>query len=112
MRCNAIRVADEPKIPVLACSLDADGARKRIGQWQELMRRGLVSRSEIVDGVRVELQPRRSVLRELERLVAAERACCPFLSFTVEPGAVALVLTVRGPAEAETIVDQLFAGSG
>ena len=51
------------------------------------------------------------VRRELERLVAAERDCCPFMTMSVETtNDQVLVLAVTAPAPAAAIVGPLFAG--
>jgi hypothetical protein len=48
------------------------------------------------------------VAAELDRLVAAERACCPFMSLDVERLDEVLTLTVRAPAEAQSLLAELF----
>ena len=77
-----------------------------------LLERALVGRSRIADGVRIELEPLPGVREELEHLVVAERACCPFLSIDVVPTDAVLVLVVTAPAAGAEIVAELFAGDG
>jgi hypothetical protein len=68
----------------------------------------LISRARVADGVRVELQQLPGVREELERLVAAERACCPFLAMEVQTTEASVVLTVTAPAAGAVILEELF----
>jgi hypothetical protein len=94
----------------IACSLDAAGAADRAREWRLLIERALVSRTPIAGGVRIELTPLPGVRQELEHLVRAERACCPFLSIDVAPTDALLVLVATAPAAGAAIVAELFAG--
>ncbi len=96
----------------IACSLGAAAAAQRGREWRLLLERALVGRSRIADGVRIELEPLPGVREELEHLVVAERACCPFLSIDVVPTDAVLVLVVTAPAAGAEIVAELFAGDG
>jgi hypothetical protein len=49
-----------------------------------------------------------AVLGELARLVAAEQACCPFLTFVITVDQTEVVLEVRAPAAAEAMLDSVF----
>jgi hypothetical protein len=77
----------------------------RLQDWHRLLsfaRR----RSQLVDGVRVELD--RSVpLTELAELVAAEQACCRFFAFAVTVDDRGVGLEIRAPADALPIVHAL-----
>ena len=94
----------------IACSLTAGAARDRDREWNELLSRALISRTPVVGGVRVELQARPGVRSELERLIAAETECCPFLFMSTETTAASVALTITAPALAAPILEQLFAG--
>ena len=59
--------------------------------------------------MRIGLAPLAGVRAELDRLVEAERACCPFLELAVEETSAGLVLIVTAPAGAEPIVEELLA---
>jgi hypothetical protein len=49
-----------------------------------------------------------AITRQLRALVAAEARCCPFLQFGIDVERDALELTIRAPAEARPIIDDLF----
>jgi hypothetical protein len=67
--------------------------------------------TSIRDGVRLELQNSPGVRRELERLVAAEQECCPFLTMSVETtDRELLALGVTAPELAAPILEQMLAG--
>jgi len=58
----------------------------------------------------MELAALPGVRQELEGLIQAERACCPFLSIDVVPSDAVLVLVVTAPATGAAIVAELFGG--
>jgi hypothetical protein len=93
----------------IVCSLRADAAGDREAQWRELLSRAVARRAPAPAGVRIELRPLPGVRRELERLVAAERDCCPFMTMSIETTHdPILVLTVTAPAPAAAILTRLF----
>ena len=94
----------------IACSLTAGAARDREREWRELLSRSLIARTTVAHGVRVELQALPGVRGELERLIAAETACCPFMEMSIETTRASLALTVTAPPLAAPIVEQLFEG--
>ncbi len=95
--------------PPPACSLSSDDARTRQAEWSALLARAALTRAPVAGGMRVVLKPLPGVRSELERLVAAERDCCPFLELAVDRSDAGLVLTVTAPADAEPIVQELLA---
>jgi len=100
-----------PPSPPIACSLTAGAEGDRKADWHALLSRALISRTSIQDGVRVELQNLSGVRRELERLVAAERECCPFMTMSVDMAdRELLLLTVTAPELAAPILEQMLAG--
>jgi MerR family transcriptional regulator, copper efflux regulator len=103
-------VTDEDSSVPIACSLTAGAARDREREWRELLSRALISRTPAVGGVRVELRALPGARGELERLIAAEMECCPFMTMSVETTAAGLALTVTAAALAAPLVEQLFAG--
>ena len=64
-------------------------------------------RAPLEDGVRIELSLDTPV-QELMRLVAAEQDCCQFLRFAITVDARGVGLEVRGPADAQVIIESLF----
>jgi hypothetical protein len=99
----------DSSMPV-ACSLTAGAARDREREWDDLLSRALICRIPVLGGVRVELQALPVVPAQLDRLIAAETGCCPFLTMSVETTATSLALTVTAPPLATPIVEQLFGG--
>jgi hypothetical protein len=97
----------------IACSLTAEAAGDRQADWHALLSRALISRTSIRDGVRIELQNLPGVRRELERLVAAEQECCPFMTMSVDKSdRELLVLAITAPESAAPILEQILAGGG
>jgi hypothetical protein len=86
--------------------------RSRIRHDRLLAERGRV-RTARASGARrrVELQRLPDVPEELERLIAAERQCCPSIEMGVKMSEGAVVLTVTAPAAVAAILEQLFAGA-
>jgi hypothetical protein len=94
----------------IACSLNADAAGARESEWRALLSRTLISTACARRGARVELRALPGVRQELERLVAAERDCCPFMTLSVETADEAiLVLTASTSELGAPILAQLFA---
>jgi hypothetical protein len=84
-------------------------AKHRQAEWSSLLARAAVTRTPVAGGTRIGLAPLAGVRGELDRLVQAERACCPFLELAVEETSAGFVLTVTAPADAEPIVQELLA---
>lgn len=80
----------------IACSLDAVDARAQLDAWKALAPHERF-REDIAGGVRVVYAE--EAAQDLERVAAAERACCGFLDITVEPAEEGMVLTVLAPEE-------------
>ncbi len=62
-------------------------------------------------GSTLEVSVSRSLEAEalVERIVRAERACCPFMDVLVERDAGSLVLTYSGPEAIEPVLDMIEA---
>lgn len=102
-----------PSSRPIACSLTVDAAGDRQTDWDALLSRALIRRTSIRDGVQVELQNTPGVHEELERLVAAERECCAFMTISVDTtDRELLVLTVTAPELPASILEQMLAGGG
>jgi hypothetical protein len=90
----------------IACSLDAAGLRAREAEFAGLGRSLIsVSRGE---GARVLIRFKadETTRATLDRLVAAEAECCPFLEMTVREGG-ALELTIDAPDDAAPVTAEL-----
>lgn len=93
----------------IACTLDAGGMAARLARFDALAADGLLVREPTPAGVRVRLRDTPEIERRVRELVAAESACCAFLTFALDRHAGELVLDMAGPAEARPIVERLFA---
>jgi hypothetical protein len=67
----------------IACTLGPDEGAQRIGEWRRLGQAVGLGRAVDVGEVTLRFRDAPGVELELERLVAAERACCAFLSWHV-----------------------------
>jgi hypothetical protein len=100
-----------PRELPIACSLDAPDLRAREA---ELVRLGgsLISVTS-TNGAPVVLRfkPDRGTRAELDRIVAAEAECCPFLEMSVREGET-LELTIDGPDDAAPVIAGLARAIG
>jgi len=90
----------------IACSLDAEQLAERRRWASRLADDALIDARPTRDGVAGRFRP--DALDDLRRLVAAESACCPFMSFDIEEGADSVLLRVGAPPEARQLVYELF----
>jgi hypothetical protein len=90
----------------IACTLAPDQYAARIRSLTALSE-SLLSRHPIPGGARMTFTA--DAERELRAAIAAEAACCPFLTMTLERTDAGLRLDVTGPDEAAPIVAELFA---
>ncbi len=66
-----------------ACSLAEPGWRLRRDAWQRVTATALRSRVPTLTGVRLEFEPSPATAHVLLDLVAAERSCCGWASWTL-----------------------------
>jgi hypothetical protein len=92
----------------IACSLSGADYAARKNDIAAVARGALRSREPLDHGARLIFDGRESTERELRELIAAEAACCRFLSFDLVREDDALTLVVTGPAEAQPIIAELF----
>ena len=93
----------------IACTLtDQDHAENR-GRWHELAARTLVAVTSTPRGLRLEFHAGPDVRSELADLVALERECCAFASWTLSEAGGRVVLDVTGRTdEAVLAVQAMF----
>lgn len=85
--------------PALACTLDAAEHPARLEEWTAVVEAAIAR--EDLDGVlRLTFVLEPESIGRLARLVALEKQCCPFFSFSLEFGDEQAVLEIRGAAEA------------
>jgi DNA-binding transcriptional MerR regulator len=91
----------------VAGTLSGADQPERIADWHRLTATAL-TREATPDGIRLSFAPDPATAADAARLAAAETLCCPFLDFTVRLSPAALVLTVRAPEAAASLVTDLF----
>ncbi|MEV8312433.1 hypothetical protein AB0P36_35445 [Streptomyces flavidovirens] len=91
----------------MACTLDASRLGERTEQWQRLAGKA-TRREEIPDGLRLTFPSTPELASEMASLAAAEQECCSFFDFTLHLTPAELVLTVRAPEAAGSLLADLF----
>ncbi|MGF7233606.1 MAG: MerR family transcriptional regulator [Frankia sp.] len=91
----------------VACTLSGGEQTDRAAQWRHLLGEA-DSQEEIPDGLRLTFPPGPDLAARIAALAAAEQQCCAFFAFTVHLAPTALVLTVRAPQTAATLLTDLF----
>ncbi|MBT2511279.1 MerR family transcriptional regulator [Streptomyces sp. ISL-98] len=91
----------------VACTLDASKFSERTEQWQRLAGKA-TRREEIRDGLRLTFPTTPELAAEMASLAAAEQECCSFFDFTLHLTPAELVLTVRAPEAAGSLLADLF----
>jgi hypothetical protein len=97
-----------PQPTPVACSLDAAGLANRRGEWEQLCRDSMIVLERTGSGVELRFRQGLDADARLRRLVALERNCCSFASWTVHERMNQLVLTVSGPPVAVPALHALF----
>jgi hypothetical protein len=88
----------------IACSLTPEQLPARRAALVELVEHALID-ARVTGRVTFRRDDRSEAL--LDRLVAAERECCPFFALDVSTYSDTLVLDIGGPAEAEPLIAAL-----
>jgi hypothetical protein len=86
-------------LPV-ACTLGLDDGAGRIGDWRRFGQAFGLGRIGGLGEVTIRFRLAPGVEGELERLVAAERVCCPFLSWKITSTPTEWRLVISGEDEA------------
>ncbi|MBT2390727.1 MerR family transcriptional regulator [Streptomyces sp. ISL-1] len=94
------------EVPV-ACTLGGAELGERTEQWQRLAGKA-TSREEVPDGLRLTFPTTPELASEVAALAAAEQECCAFFDFTLHLAPAELVLTVRAPEAAGSLLTDLF----
>jgi hypothetical protein len=95
--------------PPIACSLDADSLKERLGELRALGRDALLGADTVRGRSTLCFAAGGETRARLEAIVAAEVRCCPFLSFTLDDAPDAIVMTISAPEGAEPVVAELVA---
>jgi MerR family transcriptional regulator, copper efflux regulator len=91
------------------CSLASDSLTGRIGEWRSLAATAL--RRRIEPGRVFTVYPNRpEIARALSQLVAAEKECCPFLTFHVQEQGSEIAVELRYPSEFADTLARVLSG--
>jgi len=102
-----------PSEPPIACSLSATDLSTRLREMAELGDAALLDVREEPTRAQLRFAAGAGVRHGVERIVAAESRCCPFLVMSVDEEPDAVVLTIQAPDGAETALrDQIDAFRG
>ena len=93
------------------CSLPPGDLQARLRRFEDLAQAALVDAERTRDGVRLHLRATDEVRREVDALIAAEAACCPFLTFASHEQQGVIRLETTAPPDAAPILDGLFASA-
>ena len=102
--------------PIICDMTDAlDTAEERTAEWGRLLAAAYTGRERIHGGVRLQLRADDGIEAWVRDLTARDKACCPFLDFTVTtaPGEVRWDVTVADGTiidddRARTIMDEFY----
>jgi hypothetical protein len=94
-------------LPLIACSLSADGQRARLAEWRELLATA-TSRTAVDGGARYAFEAGNGVEARVRRLAVAEQDCCSFFDFAVRRTGDSVELRVTAPDEAQDALRFVF----
>ena len=94
----------------IACSLEAAELREREATLLTQFRSGVVETEELKDGYAFRLSGDADSVRLVAEVIAAERACCPFLRFEMLalPNMESLTVRITGPVGGKEFVKSLL----
>jgi hypothetical protein len=96
-----------PRVEI-ACTLD-DGRRMARGEeWRAVIADGLEHREPIEGGIRLRFSADPAIAGRVEALVAGERECCSWASWTFRPSGDATVLEATAPGDGAAALRALF----
>lgn len=90
----------------IACTLDTGERAARGDEWRKIV--GTGERSAIPDGVRLRFPPSAATTHQLVDLVAGERDCCGWASWTLTSADDATVVEVTAPGDGAGALQALF----
>ena len=96
--------------PPIACSLSEADLRERRRTLLDSVRHAAIGVTELPLGYAYRFDARSDILLILARLIDLERACCPFLTFTlvVEAGQQPIRLEITGALDAKAVIADFF----
>lgn len=96
-------------LPIACCLTDAE-LRRRQATLIAQLGSAVIAVQELPDGFAFQVPGDKSWMTLVAELIAAERECCPFLTFelTAEPNRGPLSIRVKGPAGAKDFLKSLL----
>jgi hypothetical protein len=94
-------------LPLIACSLGADGQRERVAEWRSVLA-AADARSETEGGTRYVFRRGDEMRDRVRALAAAESECCGFLHFDIQERPEGLTMTVTTHPSAEDALRFIF----
>jgi hypothetical protein len=98
---------EEMTEPTYACSLSDEELTARREEWEGLDERTLLRSEPRPDGRLLVYRGGEETAAALGALIEAERACCPFLEFTLDRGEDEVRVTVRVAPDARAAAVEL-----
>jgi hypothetical protein len=106
---SRVTMGNDQEFRPVACSLGRADLARRTQRWDDLAARALSQASRTPHGLRLVFGAGPGVADELQALVALERECCGFATWSVRASGGQLTLEVSGDSEeAVTAVQSLF----
>src|SRR5690349_318221 len=96
----------------IACTLSPTALASRRERWRRLVAASALAREETPDGLRLRFRADPGAAAELAALAAAERACCAWAEWSVEPGDGEIALVVRSSGHGVTALHAGFGRAG
>jgi hypothetical protein len=91
----------------LACSLSGNDQVHRLREMASLSDRVLAVHPKGDRGARVDFRGDMETKSRLERIVDAERECCPFLELALSDHGSKLAVSIGGPEGAEPVIQEI-----
>jgi hypothetical protein len=89
----------------IACTLDSDGYRRRMGEFRDVFERGYLSSERFPGGGRFRFRALPGLEAELRSLAERERTCCRFFRFEIFAKDDELWWETRVDPEAEPVLE-------
>ena len=99
--------ASAAELPI-ACTLEAREGAERLVRWKALLERSVLELRREPDQIVVCVAQAPGIVAELGALVAAERACCPFVEWRVVEHERWHELQIHGTADGLDVIAGLF----
>lgn len=87
------------------CSLTPEEQRIRRRVIRASILPHVTSVASIPDGLRIEFATHKKLRDTLEEFIELEQSCCGFLNFALSPSSDLLCLHIKGPSDAEDVIE-------